>query len=219
LKEVKNILCFGANSYLAQTFFTAFARNYNIIKVFRKKEQGLWFDFDSDEESVCQFLTQIPSQIDGILFFQGINPSVGLDDTSIDHFSRMIKINVTMPTLIIKNLKRKLRSGCSVVFFSSVAKRKGSYDPAYGAAKSALSGLIQSLANACPDNRFNILSLGLVEGSPVHLKMTADFVKRHVDKMFKGKLIDPNDVVRMVNEILINQSINRAEVLLEGGYL
>jgi NAD(P)-dependent dehydrogenase (short-subunit alcohol dehydrogenase family) len=59
-----------------------------------------------------------------------------------------------------------------IIFFSSVAKKKGSYDPSYAAAKSGLVGLMHSLANAYKTQRFNIISLGLVENSPVFNQMS-----------------------------------------------
>jgi 3-oxoacyl-[acyl-carrier protein] reductase len=138
---------------------------------------------------------------------------------TIDHFHKMVNINLIIPTMLINALLPKLNECSSVIFFSSVAKRKGSYDPAYAASKSGLSGLVQSLANACPNIRFNTLSLGLVEGSPVHVQMSPDFVEKHSDKMFLKRLIKKEDVVRVINELLINNSINRSDLSLEGGYI
>jgi 3-oxoacyl-[acyl-carrier protein] reductase len=138
---------------------------------------------------------------------------------TLDHFSSMIKINLAMPALLIQALNSKLNPGCSVIFFSSISQKKGSYDPAYAASKAGIKGLLHSLANACPSIRFNSLVLGLVEDSPVHQQMSPDFVKRHSGRMFNQKLINKSNVSRMINELLINESINRSEISLDGGFV
>jgi NAD(P)-dependent dehydrogenase (short-subunit alcohol dehydrogenase family) len=214
----KNILCFGANSFLAKAFNEIYVNDYNILNVYRKSGEGLYLDFEKELDAE-RFALNISDKIDGIVFFQGINPSVGLKDMTSDHFSKMIKINLIMPTMVVKALRDKMNISCSVIFFSSVAKRKGSYDPSYASAKSAIVGLVHSLANECSKIRFNILSLGLVEGSPVHAAMTADFIKRHTDRMYLGKLINKYDVVKMIAEVIRNEGINRSEISLDGGFL
>ncbi len=214
----KNILCFGKNSFLAKAFNDLYGDKYNILNIGRFSGTEPYLDFDLEQDAT-RFASQISIPIDGIIFFQGISPSVGLNDMNAEHFLKMIRINLVMPTLIIKALKSKINLSGAVIFFSSIAKKKGSYDPSYAAAKSAIPGLVQSLTNACKGIRFNILTLGLVEDSPVHLGMTPDFVKKHKDRMFMGKLINKYDVISMINEIITNESINRAEISLDGGYL
>ena len=96
-------------------------------------------------------------------------------------------------------------------------RRRGSYDPSYAAAKSALVGLIQSLAKANPDLRFNILSLGLVEGSPVQQGMTPDFLKRHIDAM-GGKLVSVDDVCKTIDHLIQCKSISSQDIKIDCGY-
>ncbi len=203
---------------MAKAFNDLYGEEYNIINIGRAPGVEPYLDFDLELDAT-RFAAQIAVQIDGIIFFQGVNPSVGLSDMTAEHFLKMIRINLVMPTMIVKALKGQINLSGTVIFFSSIAKRKGSYDPSYAAAKAAISGLVQSLANACAGIRFNILTLGLVEDSPVHLGMTPDFVKKHMDRMFMGRLIKKHDVIRMINELIRNESINRAEISIDGGYL
>ena len=74
----------------------------------------------------------------------------------------MLNVHIVSPTLLIQKLHKHCNDNCLIFFMSSIAAKKGSYDPSYAAAKSALHGLVQSLANAFPNYRFNMLSLGLV---------------------------------------------------------
>ncbi len=213
----KNILCFGARSFLARNFSDAYSEVYNIVKVSRTTDHDIYFDFEQ-ETSIDDFTAKLNKTFDGVIFFQGLNPTMGFNDITYEHFLKMLKVNIILPSLLIQSIAPKLNKGCSVIFFSSIAKRKGSYDPSYASAKAGIIGLAHSLANACSDVRFNIISLGLVEESPVHINMTTDFIERHSHRMFQRKLIDSKDVIRIINELLINKGFNRADIEIDGGY-
>src|SRR5574337_217974 len=140
----KNILLFGANSFIAKTFIQDCREHYSVYPVFRKKmNDQLYIDF-TDADAIKDFAEKINFTIDAVLFLQGINPSVGAMDMTEGHFIKMMKINLITPTLILTALKEQLGFNCLVLFVSSVAKRKGSYDPSYAAAKSGLTGLMHS---------------------------------------------------------------------------
>ncbi|MDF2433974.1 MAG: 3-oxoacyl-[acyl-carrier protein] reductase [Mucilaginibacter sp.] len=212
-----NVLVFGGNSFLSKAFNKKYGRDYIITNVYRNLPSGdLNFDFENDDaESIAPKLN---GPYKAILFFQGINPLVGVKDITEDHFIKMLKINLVTPTLLVRSLAGKLNKGALILFVSSVAKKKGSYDPAYASSKAGLTGLMYSLANAYPDFRFNIISLGLVEGSPVFNNMTPDFRQKHADRMFNNSFIKVEDVITVVDELIINQSINRTDIEIDGGY-
>jgi NAD(P)-dependent dehydrogenase (short-subunit alcohol dehydrogenase family) len=115
-------------------------------------------------------------------------------------------------------LKEKFGLNCLVLFVSSVAKRKGSYDPSYAAAKAGLTGLMHSLANTYKKQRFNLISLGLVEDSPVYKQMTKDFREKHAARMQNGKFIKSENVVSVINLLIENENINRADIGIDGGF-
>ncbi|MNE70268.1 hypothetical protein D3C80_1660490 [compost metagenome] len=71
---------------------------------------------------------------------------------------------------------------------------------------------------AYPDYRFNILTLGLVEGSPVFEGMTEDFIGRHANNMFNNQLIKVENVIGLLDELIHNSNINNANFHLDGGY-
>lgn len=214
----KNILCFGANSFLAKAFFEKYNSFFDFIKVYHNAGGGLFLDFELEDE-LPQFIEQVDKKIDGIVFFQGIAPAKGMNEITSADFIKMLKINLIIPALLIKELHKKINTGSSVVFFSSIAKTKGSYDPSYGSAKAGIKGLIQSLANAYPNIRFNAISPGLIEGSPVHKNMSEGFIKRHTERMFQNDLVKKEDVISVVYELLLNKSINRTDIEVNGGYI
>jgi NAD(P)-dependent dehydrogenase (short-subunit alcohol dehydrogenase family) len=214
----KNILLFGANSFIAKTFIRDYSDQYSIHPVYRQgSEQALSLDFD-DADAVNAFANRIDFSIDGILFLQGINPSMGARDITEKHFVKMLKVNLVTPVLLISALADKLSVNCLVLFISSVAKRKGSYDPSYAAAKSGLSGLMYSLANSYSKQRFNMISLGLVAGSPVYQGMTEDFRAKHAARMQNGEFILPENVTGVMDMLIRNNNINTTDIAIDGGY-
>ena len=155
---------------------------------------------------------------DCVIFCQGLNPSKNLNESDYEHFTNMYGVNVAGPSQVLKKIIPTLSKHANVLFFGSIATKKGSYDPAYAASKSALKGFIASLSKAYKHIRFNSITLGLVEGSPVFEGMTGDFRQRHADNMYNNQLIKIENVVNLMDEIIQNTNINKADFLLDGGY-
>lgn len=213
----KNILIFGANSYLAKNFIEKYSKSYSLHPVYRNNPGALNIDFTAANDHKA-FAEKINHTIDAIIFFQGINPSMGIAEITEEHFIRMMKVNLITPTLLLQSLKEKLTDGAVTIFFSSVAKKKGSYDPSYAAAKSGLVGLMHSFANAYKTQRFNIISLGLVENSPVFNQMTEDFRQGHAARMQNGNFIKAENVANVIDMIISNVNLNRADISIDGGF-
>jgi len=217
----KNILLVGASGFIAQNVLKTLSakKEYNFIKAQRNATNSgeLQLDF-SDLASIENFKLPDSIQLDGIFFLQGINPQKNTKEISYDHFLKMMQVNIIGPTLLIKKLHSVINPNALVLFFSSIAAQKGSYDPSYAAAKSALAGLMNSLANEFSSIRFNSISLGLVEGSPVEKGMTEDFKKRHKDRMFGNELIKVEFIIDTIELLLKNKSICTTNVQLDGGY-
>lgn len=214
----KNILLFGANSFIAKSFINSYGNEYEIHPVYRRPSgDSLLFDFENSE-NVTGFADKIGFTVDGILFLQGINPSMGALEITDEHFIKMLKINLVTPSLMVAALKEKMNKNALVLFISSVAKRKGSYDPSYAASKSGMTGLMYSLSNAFPSQRFNIISLGLVEGSPVYEGMTEDFREKHSSRMQNGAFVKAENVVQVMDMLIKNYNINTTDIAIDGGY-
>ena len=215
---MKNVLVFGSTGYIGNEFCSSYEMFYNITRCTRSfTENDVYFDFL--EPNYISFKKQIgDTKFDAVIFSQGINPRVGFNSIDYNDFDSMLQVNVVSPTIILQTMVgENLSKDACVIFLSSIAKEKGSYDPSYAAAKAALAGLTQSLAKVNPGLRFNILSLGLVEGSPVQQGMTPDFLKRHIDAM-GGKLVDVNDVCKTVDFLIQCKSISSQDIKIDCGY-
>ncbi|HTA62110.1 MAG TPA: SDR family oxidoreductase [Bacteroidia bacterium] len=217
----KNILLVGATGYIAQNVIKTLGvkKEYNFIKAQRSatNPDELYLDF-SNVASIENFKLPDSIHLDGIFFLQGINPQKNTKEITYDHFLKMMQVNLIGPALLIKKLHQSINPNALVLFFSSIAAQKGSYDPSYAAAKSALTGFMNSLANEFPFIRFNSISLGLVEGSPVEKGMTEDFKKKHKEKMYGNELIKVDSIIETIELILKNKSICTTNIQLDGGY-
>ncbi len=213
----KNILLFGANSFIAKSFIAHYSEDYHIHPVYRKDANGLNLDFNNTAE-VKDFCDGLGFSPDAIFFLQGMNPSMGASQITEEHFLKMMRVNLVTPVLLLSSLKEKMASDCLVLFISSIAKRKGSYDPSYAAAKSAMTGLMYSLANAYPSRRFNIISLGLVEGSPVFEGMSEDFRAKHATRMQNGNFVKAENVIMVMDMLIKNTNINTTDIAVDSGY-
>ena len=211
---MKNVLVFGPTGYIGNKFCDNYEMHYNVTRCSRSAKEGdVYFDFL--EPNYTSFKEQIGDvKFDAIIFSQGMNPRVGFSSIDYHDFDSMLQINVVSPTILLQTMVGENLSKDACVmdatngkFLSSIAKDKGSYDPSYATAKAGLVGLQQSLAKANPSLRFNTISLGLVDGSPVQQGMTSDFLKKHLDAM-NGKLVDVNDVCKTVDFLIQCKSIS-----------
>lgn len=212
---MKNILVFGATGYVGSSFIEKYSGSYNIICSPRSNILNL-LEIDTN------YLNNLigGKKIDSILFLQGMNPTNGVFDITIDQFYDMLHINVVAPLEIIRFLEGKqlLSKNFSGIFISSVASRKGSYDPSYATSKSAIQGLQATLNKSFPFYRFNTISLGLVEDSPVYEQMTQDFREKHYTSMNKG-YVQVEDVASTLQFLIENTSIKNANIPIDRGYI
>lgn len=187
-------------------------------KVFTCHRYGADYYYDFTAPDQTQSLEKINVALDAVIFAQGINPSVGMHELDLGHYRKMFDINIIGPSYVLHTLENKLNDNASVIFFSSIAARKGSYDPGYAASKAAINGLVLTLSNYFNNVRVNALSLGLVEGSKVEQGMTEDFKDRHKSSMHGHQLIKLENIYGMVYQLLNNNNLNRTNISLDGGF-
>lgn len=212
---MKNVIVFGASGYIAKRFIEYSGNKYRFTTVTRQQFDFLDPDYKVLDNYVRKKTTTAGYQ--AVIFLQGINPRVGVEQMDEENFHDMIKINLSTPLGVIKTLRPLLTDSASVVFMSSIARRKGSYDPSYASAKAGLGGMVQTLSNNYSQLRFNCLSIGLVKGSPVHRGMTPDFVDKHMSSM-GGDLICPDDVCRSLEFLIECRGINRTTIDVDRGF-
>ena len=130
------VLVIGGNSFIAQGIESYLStKGISLIRIDRSA-----LDI-TDEVQIEQFCNNplLPTY-DAILFAQGINPSLSTKETTAEHLLAMLKVNIMGPVLLLKHLFPRMNPYGNVIFFSSVAAEKGSYDPGYAASKAAIQG-------------------------------------------------------------------------------
>lgn len=217
MPQKKKILLFGATGFMGRKFIEYNRTTYDIVAV-KREHVDMEKYIDERPVKLLQLIQEYTFDI--ILFMQGTGPQLSTKQMISSHFEKQMRVNVIGPTCILNKLieEKKLNDGCSILFLSSIASKKGSYDCAYAASKSALYGLIMSMSNCYEKYKFNLISLGLIENSPIHLCMTDDFVQRHKDAMFGKKLIDISDAITMIVSIIENKHMTKADIALDGGF-
>lgn len=201
--------------------------SYDMIS--RGQDTNILEDADPVLYDIINPLQEAEAQLDIVLFAQGMNPKpfglrdyAELDVKIIDsHFQKMMTINITEPARIISRLEaaRVVNSETCYTFLSSVATRKGSFDPAYASSKAAMTGLVASL-NRAYDSRFNIISLGLIKGTPVYETILKNQGSEYISKFHAGKngmITTLDDVVRMIDTLVNNRSIVGQTINLDCG--
>ena len=216
---MKKLLIFGASGYVGRHCLQHTGEKYDPTGVYRPPTRFGKLSLDFLDPDYELFLATLGSkQFDAVLFAQGINPRAGFQDITDLDFDEMLRINIITPTIILQKMKENnLASDANVFFLSSIAKEKGSYDPSYAAAKSAMVGLQRSLASSNRDMRFNILSLGLVGGSPVQTGMTSDFLDRHLTAM-NGRLVDVSDICKTIDFLIDCKSVSTHDLKVDCGF-
>ena len=155
---------------------------------------------------------QLDSGVDGVAFFQGLPPVVSPDSWTDDNLFAHMTAAICIPMNVIRGLGPLLKPNSGVLFVSSTSVKNGSFDPAYGSAQAAKLGLASSLQRWAPEYRFNILTCGLVEGSPVHTEMSIDFQENHRKKARCGRLVTGEQVASAGWETITNQGLSMSNL-------
>ena len=130
----------------------------------------------------------------------------------------MVNINLRGPLQVLKGIRSRFGKESSVVFLSSVAANKGSYDPLYSMVKGGINSLVKSLAvELQPTIRVNAIAPSLVEDSPVYHRMTSDFREKHLNATLSKRLLRPEECGEAILFLIQSQHINGQVIHINGG--
>ncbi|MFN3445982.1 MAG: SDR family NAD(P)-dependent oxidoreductase [Bacteroidia bacterium] len=187
----KSVLIVGASGAIGSACKKKFNEmQYDVYTLTSIKEKAdnihcFWLDFNNPKSIDGLNLTK---PIDCVIISAGKEPQHNLESTNFEHLNEMMNIHLLGPILLLKKLKPMLNEDSAIVFLSSPAALKGSYDPIYAAAKGAVNSLIKTLAkDFAPKTRVNAVSPSLIEDSPVFKRMTADFREKHLNNTLTNK--------------------------------
>ena len=181
-----------------------------------KKNDTSYLNFE-DKNSI-KILSQSIDKINHLIFTSGYEPKLSLEEYDSSHARKMFNIHVISPLNIVSQLKDKIINGGSIIFISSVAAYKGSYDPAYAAAKGAINAMTRSLAKElAPDLRVNAIAPSLVYDSKVYKGMTSDFRTNHLNDTLLKKFLSTNECSDSIMFLMNNNHITGEILQINGG--
>ena len=219
---METILLVGINGAIGKAVYELFTKKGirclgTSSSISSKSKKIFYLDFE-EPDSIIRLKKVLP-KINGIVFCAGFEPQFSLAETSFAHHKKMIDIHVSGPLFVVKALSEKIKNGGSVIFISSVAAQKGSYDPSYAIAKSAVNGMTKTLAKelAAYKIRVNAIAPGLVKGTPVHKRMTEDFRETHVKNTLLHQLTTTTDCAEAIFFLFTQKQITGQLIHINGG--
>lgn len=182
------------------------------------KKKDLFYMDLGDPDSIIALQKTIP-QVNGMVFCAGYEPQVSLTETTASHHRKMMDIHVSGPLFVVQSLRSKIKKGGGIIFISSVAAQKGSYDPSYAIAKSAVDGMTRTLARELAKDkiRVNAIAPGLVKGTPVHKRMTPDFRENHLNNTLLQQLTTTTDCAEGIYFLLKQKQVTGQVLHINGG--
>lgn len=151
----------------------------------------------ADPASVAAALTGVDS-ITNVVHAAGSVGSGGIEETSVEDWSRVIYDNLTSAFVVCRQVLPLMGRGGSVVLLSSVNGRHGGNrlsGPAYATAKAGLIGLTRHLAKdqASRGIRVNAIAPGPVS-SPMLDRLTHDELAALLTQVPLGHVASPDEV-------------------------
>lgn len=192
-------------------------KNYSCI-VTSSKDHKSPFYLDLTDKGSIEIFCENLKPIDGVIFTAGKEPSQNMELLTWEHLNEMTMIHLSGVIWCVKHLIGKIRKGGFCIFTSSVAAKRGSYDPIYSSAKSGIEGLTRTLSKDFSKSlRVNCISPGLIKGSPVFEKMTPDFKEKHLSTTPLGNFCTVEDVTSCYLFAIENKSLTGQILQINGG--
>ena len=123
----------------------------------------------SEEADMERFFAEARAglgSLDGLVMNVGIGAGIGVAQTSVADWDRVLAVNLRSHFLGCKIALAQFTDGGSIVLVGSVAARESMPIPSYSASKAALEALARNAAvEGAPNVRVNVLVPGLIDTS------------------------------------------------------
>lgn len=166
-------------------------------------------------------LAQIDSSIDGFVNAAFTFEMENVDDFNYDLAEKLFRANYHAPMLMAIELKKKMRTGSSIVFVTSTESDRGSFGGiSYAASKAAIHNMIKSLA--CNWGKSSRIRVNAVAAGWIGGEMDTDGpfeVSMNITPL--GRLGHADEIANTVSFLLSDKAsfINAQVTYVDGGYL
>jgi len=206
------VLIVGANSSLASALIPKISLfNPEITGIFRKDthvdssafQQQMFFDL-ADVASIDRILEQLALEsFNYIYIFVGATSNIDTKNGPLANISEYYAKYGARLNYLLGRLGNCLSVGGTLIFLSSRAAHRASYDAHYSAVKSSNEGFLLSLSAQTQQKRILILAPSLIENSAMYNRMSKETTNRHRERT--GNLLLSCEEV---TSVLIDMSTN-----------
>ena len=234
-------LIVGASSDLAINYLKKKSKKSNkfVLLVRDKEKLKLRFSENSFEEiislnlsnecDVDSFFKSYKNEFNNIIFYNGIDIIKPVQFYNIDDIKDSFNVNIISTIIIISNLlkSKSINKYSSIVIISSISGNvigaKG--HSLYSSTKSAISGLVRSLATELASKKIRINSImpGLIETQNLFLK-NKNLLSLGEFELYKKKyplgIGSPDNLSDLIDFLVDNKSkwITGQNIILDGGF-
>jgi NAD(P)-dependent dehydrogenase (short-subunit alcohol dehydrogenase family) len=227
---MKNVLIVGGSSGIGNAcvnlfnemgwgVYATFFSNKKITLI--DKSPTIWSFLDiTDKKQVSSFVKILP-KMDAVIICASQNrtESSGFCDKDID---LIFETNVISQIRLIQSLEKKLNKKSSVILFSSITGKIGSARRvAYSSSKSAIYGLVKSLAaDFAPNIRVNAVCPGYIKTAQ-YVRNSTIKEKERKKNILLNRLGSPEEVAKLVLFLASDDSsyINGQSINIDDGVL
>lgn len=229
MKTKKNILFIGGSSKICTEFIKNINSNtYNLFLVSRKKnkiKQHNIQDLSPVNITVTNELLNLKNKLsknkfDSIIFNNGLCLSNELINYNFEDIHEVFYTNIISTIFILKLFIGSLNRGSKVIFISSISSSNGSFDEVYSSSKSAINGLMVSLAKKYGEKiTFNIISPGTILSTNISKSISKSTLAKHLLQTPTKKLNTPKNIALAIISLLSSSwvNINGQDIIIDGG--
>lgn len=186
--KADRVLIVGAGSYISQALLDEISHfEPQITFVTRTtppiadltSRRSFHLDLNSSE-SVENLLLNLSSQtFDYIYIFSGAVSGLDIDKSSIFETLRYYDAFAARLNFLISRLNKNLNDSGTLIFVSSRAAHRPSYDAHYSAVKASTEALVMSVAQKFPSKRFLVLAPSLIQNTRMYQAMSEENIEEH----------------------------------------
>ena len=192
--------------------------NKNLVSTYKNKALVLQCDV-TNEDSIINMYQGIKKQykhIDLLINNVGIDIGNNIYDKTKDEFIKTLDTNIVGPFLIIKNGLDLLNESIIINISSTDGiYTYNEYNIDYAVSKAGLIQLTKSLVYALPNNNFYTIAPNYVNTESIK-EMNPEFLKNEMKRIGQAKLIEPDEISKVVLEILNGNKENGSLIILRG---
>jgi 3-oxoacyl-[acyl-carrier protein] reductase len=217
-------LVFGATGYLGNAIQKELeSGKYISMGVSRKDSEGKFLKLEVKSDLKDWNIEK--KSVTGVIWAQGLNSNDSIESFDRDIFNEIINANLAY---IINTLNWMLESslisnGARLVIISSIWEKASRANKlSYSVSKSALSGLVKSLAIDLSQKQISVNAVlpGVIDSPMTHKNLSQDQISRIVEGTPLGKLITAEMIANVCSFLVSKKSlgITGQSILVDGGW-